>query len=232
MIYSKTKLSAIIAVLFLCAASLTAQSRSSVAENNPDAQNLSQSQIEESQFTFDDNVQDTVDASPRPVSGFWVFVRMILVLGLVIGVIYFIFRLMKKTIEPGADNDPFLRKVAGINIGPGKSVQIVTLIDKGYLLGVSDNSVNLICEIEDKELINALNVHADKVSSNVKAKNFAEVLEMFMPKKNNAGAESGTKTKASGGVFDSSTEDLINSIKRKKMDTAEKEETAGKGEEQ
>ena len=53
-----------------------------------------------------------------------------------------------------------------------------------------------------------------------------------MPKKNNAGAESGTKTKASGGVFDSSTEDLINSIKRKKMDTAEKEETAGKGEEQ
>lgn len=206
--YSK-KLWALLALFVLCAGLSFAQNSGS-GQN----QNLSQSQIEESQFTFDTETTDTAAVQSASGSGFWAFVRMIIVLAIVIGVIYFIFRLMKKTIEPGNDNDPFLRKVAGISVGPGKSVQVVTLIDKAYLVGVSENSINLIAEIDDKELINAMNLHSDKTTNQFKAKSFAEVLDMFMPKKPSSAAETESN---SGSVFDSSTQDLIDSLKKKKM---------------
>ena len=227
--YSKVRFTAVFAVFMLCAGLLFAQNASS--DTVQDTQNLSQSQIEESQFTFDGNLDGPAASAPRPVSGFWAFVRMILVLGLVVAVIYFIFRLMKKTIEPGADNDPFLRKVAGITLGPGKSVQIVTLIDKCYILGVSDDSVNLIAEVDDKELINAMNLHSDKTTNQFKAKNFAEVLEMFMPRKDKGNSASGAQERtAAGKVFDTSTQDLINSLRRKRI--ADDESGNGSGEEQ
>lgn len=224
--YSKVRFAAFIAAFMLCAGAVFAQSASQNAESQ--TQNLSQSQIEESQFTFDGNLDSPAASAPKPVSGFWVFVRMILVLAIVIAVIYFVFRLMKKTIDPVSDNDPFLRKVASLNLGPGKSVQVVTLVDRGFLVGVSDDSVNLLCELDDKELINAMNVHSDRSSNQFRAKNFAEVLEMFIPKKsvNDHSADE----KSSGSVFDSSTQDLINSIKNKKMENSDSADGSADGE--
>ena len=87
------------------------------------------------------------------------FVNMILVLIAVIACIYGIVWLLKKSMRPGAENDPYLKKTASITLSPGKSVQIVTLQDKAYLLGVSDSSITLISEIEDKELIDAMNLN-------------------------------------------------------------------------
>ncbi|MBO7638494.1 MAG: flagellar biosynthetic protein FliO, partial [Treponema sp.] len=108
---------------------------------------------------------------------------MILVLGIVLAIVLIIFKLMKRSTDPGNSTDEFLRKVSSLTISPGKSVQIVTLIDKAYLLGVSDNSVNLITEIEDPELIQAMNLYADKNGRVERPKSFEDVLELFMPKK-------------------------------------------------
>ena len=204
----------------------TSDAGSAGSTENLNQTQLSQSQIEEKQFTLnldeDASSADQIIQRPRPVSTFWIFARMIIVLGIVIGVIYFIFRLLKKSVEPGVDTDPFLRKVASLNLMPGKSVQIVTLIDKAYLLGVSEDSVNLISEIDDKELINAMNLHCDKTSKLPKAKNFEEVLQMFMGHQKKAGENEGSAK--SGGLFDASTENLINSIKNRKMAGGEKNE--------
>ena len=87
------------------------------------------------------------------------FVNMILVLIAVIACIYGIVWLLKKSMRPGAENDPYLKKTASITLSPGKTVQVVTLQDKAYLLGVSDSSITLISEIEDKELIDAMNLN-------------------------------------------------------------------------
>ena len=114
-------------------------------------------------------------------SGIGVFVRMVVVLVIVIAVICAIFALMRKTMNPGSETDPFLRKVSSIALSPGKSVQIVTLIDKAYLVGVSDNGVNLIAQVDDKELVDAMNVYADKTSRQKKPRNFNDVLSLFMP---------------------------------------------------
>lgn len=219
--YSK-KFRAVLALFVVCTGMIFAQSSdSSVNQNQSQNQNLTQSQIEESNFTFQDMEDATVEQ--KPVSGFWAFVRMIIVLAIVIAAIYFVFKLFKKSISPAAENDPFLRKVSGITLSPGKSIQVVTLIDKAYLVGVSDSSVNLIAEIDDKELINAMNLHSDKTTNQFKAKSFAEVLEMFMPSQKKTEEAQGKKIGKSEGIFDSTTSSLIDALKNRKINTGDEQ---------
>ena len=144
----------------------------------------------ESQITFSD------DESNLEKSSVWLFVRMILVLILVIVAIYALMKFFKKKNTEIKSSDDFLRSVSSLSFGPGKSVEIVTLIDKAYVLGVTEKSINLIAEIDDKELIESLNLNHDKKSNVSKPINFAEVLDMFVNPKN--------KRKAS--VLDDETE--------------------------
>jgi flagellar protein FliO/FliZ len=144
----------------------------------------------ESHITFSD------DESNLEKSSVWLFVRMILVLILVIVAIYALMKFFKKKSTEVKSSDDFLRSVSSLAFGPGKSVEIVTLIDKAYVLGVTEKSINLIAEIDDKELIESLNLNHDKKSNVSKPINFAEVLDMFVNPKN--------KRKAS--VLDDETE--------------------------
>lgn len=218
------------AVIILCSSFIFAQASSdfSVDSGSQSSQpelSRSQSQIEESNFTFDQAAEEQGGQSVSSGSTFWAFVRMIIVLAIVIGIIYFVFRVLKKNVSPEGDDDPFLRKVSAISVGPGKSVQVVTLLDRAFLIGVSENSVNLIKEIEDKELINAMNLHSDKTTNHFKAKSFADVLEMFMPTKNQPSADSQeTEKTQENSVFDSTTLNLINSIKNKRIEKTENNE--------
>ena len=116
---------------------------------------------------------------------------------------------MKKSIEPGKEDDPFLRKVSSITLSPGKTVQIVTLVDKAYMLGVSDNTVSLIDKIDDAELINAMNLNADKNSSTKHPKTFSEILEIFMPSKKFE------KSENNESAYSGDTDNLIDSLGNK-----------------
>lgn len=172
-----------------CAIAFTQNSAEAASESkavSEESKLLNQNKIDESLLTLDS--PSSVDAegnqsSSSPLRTVWVFFRMILVLGIVLAIIWIIFKLMKRSSDPGNSTDEFLRKVSSLTISPGKSVQIVTLIDKAYMLGVSDNSVNLITEIEDPELIQAMNLYADKNGRVERPKSFEDVLELFMPKK-------------------------------------------------
>lgn len=105
--------------------------------------------------------------------------RMIFVLAFVIACIYVILKLIKKSGE-STNDDQFLRLVSTVGLGQGKSVHIVSLLDeKAYMIGASDNAVNLIGEITNKELISAMNLYADKTTQTKKAKNFSDILSLF-----------------------------------------------------
>jgi len=151
------------------------------------------------------NTDSTSIQPKKKTSTAWVFIRMILVLALIIVCIYFVMNFMKKNISPTIGNDPFLRRVSSISVGTGKSVQIVTLLEHAYMIGVSDDSVNLISEISDKELIEAMNLYADKNTKENKPKNFSDVLAIFMPQK---------KTNKSTGIY-SETESTVTDFLKK-----------------
>jgi len=115
-------------------------------------------------------------------SSVWPFIEMILVLLVVVAAIYGVLYFLKRRGAGTGSNDQFLRRVAYLSLGQGKSVEVVTLVDHGaYLIGVTEGGINLISEVKDPELIQAMNLYADKTSNSSKPKNFADILDIFMP---------------------------------------------------
>ncbi len=151
----------------------------------------------DSSETYDFNTED-ID-SP---STFGLFFRMIVVLIIVVAFIYLLFFFIKKKTNFVKEDDDFLRRVAYLNLGPGKTVEVVTLIDKAYLIGVTDDKISLLGEIDDKELIQAMNLNADKNKNIKKPTNFNDVLQMFMGSK-------------SGSIYKDSDSNLNKFLKKK-----------------
>jgi flagellar protein FliO/FliZ len=114
----------------------------------------------------------TEPALPAQNSGpsIWAVIRMILVLALaaaaIYGVVYFIKRSSKQT----ASNDPFLKILASSHIGFNRYVHIASVGSRAWLLGASDGGVNLISEIEDKEIIDALLLEDSKKSAETQSR--------------------------------------------------------------
>lgn len=121
---------------------------------------------------------------------------MVVSLLIVIGLVYLVVRIFRKNSGIADTDESFLRRVAFLSIGSGKSVQIVTLLENAYLIGVTDNNINLISEIKDKELVDSLNLLADKNQNTSKPKSFSEVLDVFLKGTKNKSAFSNDAKKA------------------------------------
>jgi flagellar protein FliO/FliZ len=160
--------------------------------------------VDESTIVINPAAPEQSSVTEKEPSTLGLFVRMIIVLIIVLACIYFVVLLMKRGLKPGRENDPFLRKVASLTLAPGKTIQIITLIDHAYIVGVTDNAVNLVGEVADKELIEAMNLYADKNANSVRPRSFGEVLELFT-----AAGSRGKKT----GVFSESAEKISDLLK-------------------
>ena len=163
---------------FFCFAQQTAETDSvSISENSV----VAAAPLDETTITL--SSENTENArSERRGNSFFLFLRMIFVLAVVIAVIYGVLFLLKKSMTTDSGDDTFLRQGASIAVAPGKSVQGGTLTDKhAFLIGVSDNSVNLISEIDDLELVQAMNLYSDSQKNTSKPRNFSEILDIFMP---------------------------------------------------
>ena len=111
---------------------------------------------------------ETVDsqaAGPSAGSSIWAVVRMILVLALAAAAIYGIVFIFKKSAKRTVPDDPFLKVLASAHMGSNRYVHIVSAGSRAWLLGASDGGVNLISEIEDKDVINSMMLEDSKKSA-------------------------------------------------------------------
>lgn len=199
-----------VVVAFICAFSLFiglaySQADSAVGDNNNQSAVSVNSLPDESTIRLDDaalgEASPTAVPSPAPFSTAWVFFKMIFALIVVAVCIYLVMNFMRKKMGGGEqDDDTFLRKVAQVSLAPGKTVQIVTLLEKAYLIGVTDNSIDLLGEINDKELVDAMNLNADRNQNSSRPRNFGDLLSMFL-NPTNPGATEGER-KASSSIAD------------------------------
>ena len=58
----------------------------------------------------------------------------------------------------------------------------MTILDHAYIVGVSDNSVNLLGEITDKEIVDSMNLLSDRNNRTKKPMSFSDVLDLFVNK--------------------------------------------------
>jgi len=124
----------------------------------------------------------TFDQNQKQPSTFGLFVKMVFALALVLGIAYFALRILKRGSKLSNSDDPFLRHVSHLALSASRSVDVVTILDHAYILGVSDNAVNLVGEITDKELVNSMNLYADKNDSTKRPRTFEDILNIFVPK--------------------------------------------------
>ena len=156
--------------------------------------------------------QEKTDNEYKTSSTIGVFVRMIIVLIVVVLLIYAFFWFVKrKTNNNLKTDDDYLRRVAYLNIAPGKTVEVITLIDKAYLIGVTEDNISLLGEIDDKALITAMNLNSDKKANIKKPATFNEVLELFLQK--------GSKKKSVFSQEESKVENLFSENPSKQDDT-------------
>ncbi len=84
---------------------------------------------------------------------YFAYLKIIIVLALVIGVIYFISMLMKRALKlknkPGEGATIVLSQA----LGPNKYIQVVAIAGKYLILGVTNDSINLIAEVTDPKEI-------------------------------------------------------------------------------
>lgn len=178
-----------ISILFCADFLLTAQVNSQ-NENNI-SKNAGQTEFSEDSIFLDmpdgqnnDGGQNQNQNEYKSPSTIGVFIRMIVVLLIVVLLIYAFFWFVKKKNKNLKTEDDYLRRVAYLNIAPGKSVEVITLIDKAFLIGVTDDNISLLGEIDDKELITAMNINSDKKVNTKKPATFNEVLDLFIQKGN------------------------------------------------
>ena len=161
---------------------LNSQSQNQTQTQNSNEQSIS---LSEDSIILDDPVNTSEDNNKyKGISTIGVFVRMIVVLVIVVVLIYGVLWFIKKKSNVVKTDDDYLRRAAYINIAPGKTIEVITLIDKAYLIGVTEDNITMLGEIEDKELIQAMNLNADKKANIKKPVNFSQVLDMFLVKGN------------------------------------------------
>ena len=98
---------------------------------------------------------------------------------------YVVLKFLKKSSLSFSSDSPYLKSVASINIAQGKSIHVITLGEKAYIVGVTDASINMIGEVEDKTLVDTMNLDAERRSSSPK-QDFASMLSsVFKGSKNN-----------------------------------------------
>lgn len=164
------KIVSIIALLLFCVCAFSQESVSS---------------LDESSYVFNSASQSESVDQENTTSTFGLFMRMIFVLIGIIALIYAFVWALRKFSTPKAKEDLYLKEVANLTLSPGKSVRVISLKDKAYIIGVTDSSINLITEVQDKELIDAMNLNAEQ-SANEKPKDFSTMLSMFSGTSSNA----------------------------------------------
>ncbi|MCL2608612.1 MAG: flagellar biosynthetic protein FliO [Treponema sp.] len=83
-------------------------------------------------------------------------VRVVLTLLLVVLGVYFAAHFLKRSMRQRTGRDSFLKLLASAPLGTGRSVHVVSVGSKAWLVGSAEHGVNLIGELDDKETVDAM----------------------------------------------------------------------------
>jgi flagellar protein FliO/FliZ len=163
--------------------------------------------VDERSLTFGDDAGedgDDVGAQPGSINSFgvWDFVRMVIVLGIVIAVIYVVFYLLKRASGGRFENSPMIRLLGSHGLPGNKALHLVEVGRQVFLIGVGDDSIALLSEISDQESLDELRLKASTTTTE-RGGNFADMLSgFFNGGERGSSASGGTGTRRDTGTSD------------------------------
>ncbi len=106
----------------------------------------------------------------------WDVVRMVLVLGGVLGVIYLLFYLLKKMGHQVKDTGNIIDLIATRNLTSNSAVHLVKIGGQVFFIGAGDGNIRLLSEITDKETLDQLTLE-NSAASAAQNRSFSEVVK-------------------------------------------------------
>ena len=112
---------------------------------------------------FEKQLQKELEGTPdRPGNGaeqpsvLWQFVRTLFTLAILLGIFYGVFRLYKFKRELPSQNFSAVTSIYEFPLGTNQRLQIIEIAGKLMILGVSEQSIQLISEVSDKYTIDRI----------------------------------------------------------------------------
>ncbi len=144
------------------------------------------------------------DTSESPIQGnftafsWWDFLRMFVVLGAVIAVIYGVFFVLKRVGNPGLQANNLINVLSTQNLQGNRSLHLVEVGNEVFLIGSSEGNVGLVSKIEDGETIDELRLYRSEMGGS--GKSFQETLRGLFNRESQASESPKTQVQ-SGASF-------------------------------
>jgi flagellar biosynthetic protein FliO len=113
----------------------------------------------------------------------WDFVRMLLVLALVVGLIYGVFWLLRRGGRMKSPESEMIRLLGSRSLGGNRALHLVEVGRTVYLVGSAENGVNLVAEVKDQETLDAVRVQAAEEGGGGRRTFAATLARVFNPSK-------------------------------------------------
>ena len=120
-----------------------------------------------------------------PLVSTWDFIKMVLVLGGVVAVIYLLFFLLKKGAKKRFADNEFIEIIGSKGLSGGKALHLVKVGESIFLIGSADNSINLVSQITEKESLDSLKLDMSQKTQRVR-KSFQNTLSDIFRKRTDA----------------------------------------------
>ncbi|MBN2160584.1 MAG: flagellar biosynthetic protein FliO [Spirochaetes bacterium] len=91
-------------------------------------------------------------------SAVWMFIKMLLILGIFAGGFYYFYRFVTKKAGISIFGGEAIKVLSVVPLGQNKFLQVVDLAGRILVVGVSDNAINLITEITEKDQIDRIRI--------------------------------------------------------------------------
>ncbi len=111
----------------------------------------------------------------------WLIFKTIFVMGVLIAGFYYFFKFITQKVGITAIGQEVITILSVVPLGQNKFLQVVDIAGRVYVLGVSDNNINLITEIKDKDDIDRIRLLSSK-STPLKQGGFQEYLSTQLGK--------------------------------------------------
>jgi len=120
---------------------------------------------------------------PPAVTGVstWDFLRMLIILACVVGVIYLLFWILRRSSGKKIQENDLIRVLGSRSLAGNRALHLVEVGGCVYLVGASDGGVQLISEITDKESLDSVRLKAAEQPASA-VRSFPQILsEIFRP---------------------------------------------------
>jgi len=100
--------------------------------------------------------EEGADVQGGPLVSSWDFLRMVLILAAVVGVIYLIFWILKRGIRRQLPQNDLIRLLGTRNLAGNRALHLVEMGKQVFLVGSAEGSISLISEIRDQETLDSI----------------------------------------------------------------------------